>query len=74
MQEDNLLQDKVYTAEEVAQLLRVDSTTVRRWAKDGALQEGVDFFVLPNTGKRRVIRFTQAQLQHLLDNLPSRTY
>ena len=63
----------VYTAGEVAKRLRVDLLTVYRWTKNGALQEGVDFFVLPHAGKRRIIRFTQAQYQRILDNLSSQT-
>ena len=61
----------VYTAREVAKRLRVDLLTVYRWTKNGALQEGVDFFVLPHAGKRRIIRFTEAQYQRILDHLSS---
>jgi predicted site-specific integrase-resolvase len=70
MQEAKPQQCQVYTVGEVAKLLRVDSTTIRRWAQNGALQEGLDFFVLPNSGKRRIIRFTEAQYQQILDHVP----
>jgi transposase len=73
MPEHNPQYGNVYTAGEVAKRLRVDLLTVYRWTRNGALQEGVDFFVLPHTGKRRSIRFTEAQYQRILDNLSSQT-
>jgi excisionase family DNA binding protein len=49
------------TVHEVAQQLRVDDTTVRRWIKSGAL----DAVALPHSGKRcgyRVRKYTLAAL------------
>lgn len=64
------LSGKVYTVEDVARRLRVDSTSVRRWCTTGVLTEGRDFFVLPHAGKRRVIRFTQEQFDRIVGNPP----
>ena len=64
------LTGKVYTVEDVASRLRVDTTSVRRWSKTGALTEGQDFFVLPHSGQRRIIRFTKEQFDRIVGNPP----
>lgn len=46
---------------EVAEQLRVDSTTVRRWIRQGIL-EGV---LLPRSGKRENYRIKQATIDRL---------
>ena len=69
MSGDDPLSEPVYTIKEVAQSLRVDRTTVRRWTKDGSLQAGIDFFLLPTTGKYHIVRFTSAQYQRLIGTL-----
>lgn len=43
---------ELWTVHEVAQRLRVDDTTVRRWIKDGALEA----ITLPHNGKRIAYR------------------
>ncbi len=43
---------ELWTVHEVAQCLRVDDTTVRRWIKDGALEA----ITLPHNGKRIAYR------------------
>lgn len=50
------------TIQEVAQYLRCDPTTVRRWVGKGIL----DVLVLPHTGKRRVYRVRQSTLDNIL--------
>jgi excisionase family DNA binding protein len=46
---------------EVAEQLRVDATTVRRWIRQGIL-EGV---LLPHRGKREIYRVKQETIDHL---------
>jgi len=53
----------VYTAEEVAEILRCNRETVYRWARKGLIGDG------PRPG-RRVYRFTQ---QHIDDFLGGKT-
>ncbi len=50
------------TVSEVAKILRVDTTTVRRWVKQGAI-EGV---VLPHTGVRQGYRIKRGTLKNVL--------
>jgi excisionase family DNA binding protein len=50
------------TVQEVANILRVDATTVRRWLKNGAL-EAVE---LPHHGRRQGYRIKQETLDKLL--------
>lgn len=52
----------LWTVDEVAQRLRVDAITVRRWIKQGALNA----ITLPHKGTRRVYRITQTTLNALL--------
>ncbi len=49
------------TVHEVAQHLRVDDTTVRRWIKNGAL----DAIRLPKRGKREGYRITVETIQQI---------
>lgn len=55
------------TVSEVAQILRVDDTTVRRWVKIGAL----DAVVLPHVNKRQAYRIRRETLNKLLEGLPN---
>ena len=55
------------TVSEVAQILRVDDTTVRRWVKIGAL----DAVVLPHVNKRQAYRIKRETLSKLLEGLPN---
>ncbi len=54
--------NRLLTVPEVAQHLRVDSTTVRRWISLGVL----DAVALPHKGKRQAYRIKQQTLNHLL--------
>ncbi len=51
------------TVAEVADILRVDDTTVRRWIKSGAM-EAVE---LPHVNKRRAYRVKRETLARLFD-------
>ncbi|GHO50855.1 helix-turn-helix domain-containing protein [Ktedonospora formicarum] len=55
-------QEELLTVREVARLLRVDDTTVRRWIKMGALEA----ITLPHRGKRQAYRVRRATLDALL--------
>ena len=55
-------EDRLLTIAEVAKLLRVDSTTVRRWINNGVL-EAVQ---LPHTDKRHSYRVKTSVLAALL--------
>lgn len=57
--------EKLLTVQEVAQHLRVNEATVRRWIKIGAL----DAIELPHTGKREVYRIRQSTLNSILKYL-----
>jgi excisionase family DNA binding protein len=57
---------EVLTVSEVARILRVDDTTVRRWVRQGAL-EGV---VLPHTNARQVLRIKRETLDEVLGTVP----
>lgn len=50
------------TISEVARLLRVDDTTVRRWIQSGAL----DAVLLPGRGQRKTHRIKSTTLENLL--------
>jgi excisionase family DNA binding protein len=52
------------TVSEVAQILRVDDTTVRRWVKMGALEA----VVLPHVNKRQAYRIRRSTLEQVLKN------
>ncbi|GHO96149.1 hypothetical protein KSF_061970 [Reticulibacter mediterranei] len=55
------------TVSEVAEILRVDDTTVRRWVKIGALEA----VVLPHVNKRQAYRIKRETLNKLLEGLPN---
>ncbi len=55
------------TVHEVAQQLRVDDTTVRRWIKNGVLNA----IPLPHMNKRRAYRVKQETLNALLNGNPA---
>jgi excisionase family DNA binding protein len=50
------------TVAEVARILRVDDTTVRRWVKSGAL----DAVILPHVHERQAYRIRRETLDKLL--------
>jgi excisionase family DNA binding protein len=53
---------ELLTVSEVARILRVDDTTVRRWAKQGTLE----VVVLPHVNDRQGYRIKRAVLDKLL--------
>lgn len=54
--------NSLMTVSEVAKVLRVDDTTVRRWIKEGALEA----VVLPHTDGRRAYRIKSETLNKVL--------
>ena len=58
---ENNQQEELLTVHEVALLLRVDDTTVRRWIKSGALSA----IALPYRGKRQGYRIRKSTLDNL---------
>jgi excisionase family DNA binding protein len=52
----------LYTVAEVADILRVDSTTVRRWVKQGVL----DAVVLPHIHTRQAYRIKKETIERIL--------
>lgn len=54
----------LYTVSEFAEKLRVDSTTVRRWIKNGILEA----IALPHRGLRQAYRIRKATLDTLLSS------
>jgi excisionase family DNA binding protein len=58
--------NELLTVSEVAEILRVDDTTVRRWVKIGALEA----VVLPHVNKRQAYRIKRETLNKLLEGLP----
>lgn len=54
--------DGLLTVHEVAEKLRVDDTTVRRWIKHGTL----DAVALPHSGKRQAYRIRKSTMENLL--------
>ena len=61
--------EEVLTVREVAEQLRVDDTTVRRWINSGALEA----ITLPHRGKRRAYRIRQSTMNTLLGGKHSET-
>ncbi len=53
---------ELLTVSEVAQILRVDDTTVRRWVKQGVLEA----VVLPHLNERQAYRIKRTTLDKLL--------
>jgi excisionase family DNA binding protein len=56
---------ELLTVREVARQLRVDTTTVRRWIKTGALEA----VALPHRGKRQGYRVKKQTIDKLLTNV-----
>ena len=57
-----MAEDKLLKIQDVAELLLVDSTTVRRWILTGVL----DAVLLPCVGSRRHFRIKQSTIKQLL--------
>lgn len=57
--------NELLTVQEVADILKVDSTTVRRWLANGAM-EGV---TLPHVNKRRAYRIKRETLNKILTGI-----
>ena len=62
---DDVSGEKLLTVQEVAQRLRVNEATVRRWVKIGALEA----IKLPHRGKREIYRIRQSTLDSILKYL-----
>jgi excisionase family DNA binding protein len=58
----NETNSELLTVSEVAKILRVDDTTVRRWVKQGVLEA----VVLPHARKRCAYRIRRSTLNNLL--------
>jgi len=56
--------EELLTVREVASILRVDETTVRRWIKDGALEA----IKLPHDGKRVTHRVKRSTVNSILNH------
>jgi excisionase family DNA binding protein len=54
--------EELLTVQEVASILRVDQTTVRRWIKEGTLAS----IKLPHRGKREIYRIRRSTLNMVL--------
>ena len=54
--------EELLTVQEVASILRVDQTTVRRWIKEGTLPS----IKLPHRGKREIYRIRRSTLTLVL--------
>ncbi len=54
-------ESELLTVAEVARILRVDDTTVRRWAKDGTIES----VILPSRG-RQIYRIKRETLKRVL--------
>lgn len=57
------MSDELLTVREIAQALRVDDTTVRRWIKSGCFEA----VCLPHRGKRQAYRVKRDTLTQLLE-------
>ena len=53
---------ELLTVSEVAEILRVDDTTVRRWVKQGALEA----IILPHVNERQAYRVRRSTLENLM--------
>ena len=53
---------ELMTVSEVADILRVDDTTVRRWVKQGALEA----VILPHNNERQAYRIRRGDLDKIL--------
>ena len=53
---------ELLTVSEVARILRVDDTTVRRWVKQGALEA----VILPHVNERQASRIKRETLEKVL--------
>ncbi len=59
----------LFTVHEVAQRLRVDDTTVRRWITNDILP----VITLPHVNKRQSYRIRQSELEHVLTSTATPT-
>ncbi len=59
------MSNDLLTVSEVARILRVDDTTVRRWVKQGALEA----VVLPHVNARQAYRIKKVTLDKVLSSI-----
>lgn len=64
VQERILFVNDLLTVQEVADILRVDATTVRRWIKSGAIEA----VALPHQNIRTAYRVKRETVDNLLNN------
>ena len=57
--------EELLTISEVAHVLRVDATTVRRWVKHGVLEA----VLLPHKGRRHCYRIKKTTLSRVMQSL-----
>ncbi len=60
----NQSMNELLTVGEVARILRVDNTTVRRWVKQGSLEA----IALPHVNSRQVYRIKRETLNKVLQD------
>ncbi|WP_376793527.1 helix-turn-helix domain-containing protein, partial [Thermogemmatispora sp.] len=58
------IMEELLTISEVARVLRVDATTVRRWVKHGVL----DAVLLPHKGRRHCYRIKRTTLNKVMNS------
>jgi excisionase family DNA binding protein len=58
----SIIVNELLTVSEVAAMLRVDDTTVRRWVKQGALEA----VILPHVNERQAYRIKRETLQKII--------
>jgi excisionase family DNA binding protein len=66
---EKYMTDELLTVAEVAQLLRVDATTVRRWVKLGVLEA----VLLPHLNTRQGYRIKRTTLERVLGSSANST-
>lgn len=58
------MEDELLTVREVAEIFRVDDTTVRRWIKEDALEA----IILPHTNERQGYRIRRSVINAILQS------
>lgn len=61
------MEDELLTVQEVADIFRVDNTTVRRWIKEDALEA----IILPHLNERQGYRIRRSVINAILESSAS---
>jgi len=61
------MEDELLTVQEVADIFRVDDTTVRRWINNGALEA----IILPHMNERQAYRIRRSVIDAILQSSAS---